>query len=141
MTKNDYYKYMIGDYVEVKATVIPKYIKHGIRILARTEKLQRGKITGIKKMFTGKVNYDFEDRCFEQNECIAVWEIRAGLLNKPIYALDKDVIKCERHQPFPLLAANSYKWSEQDKRNLSEDSKNWPRDEKGRWCKTVLSKI
>ena len=101
-----------------------------------------GQIVGAKKRQLGKLiiptygYYGDDDRPYLHTEkTITTWLIKRGYINKPIEALEEDieVIFMDKELPWLFIP-----WSKQERKHFSEDSKDFPRDSKGRFSKDPL---
>ncbi len=142
-------EYDIGDYVEIKAiaersksyqTKESKFVKQTFG----TPKI--GRIVGIAKRFEGKINigsyggydgYDDGGNYLMIERSLDFYKVRLGMMNSSLLVFPEDIqlIKPENINSFPLRFTNSLAWNSDDRERLSEDSKDWPRDKKGRWLK------
>lgn len=149
-TKFNYEQFDIGDWVKVTKILYIISSEHERKKIDIPGKIKPrlGRITGVKYLREGKIELPFDaDAYFIHKNTIICWEIRTGLTNKPFYALPEDIELCAlsdiENLEFPILKGEFDQWkghqAEQLKRDLSEDSKLWPRDEKGRWIKQNLS--
>ena len=136
-------KYSIGDYVIVLGKMNrlgSKYIKWAPFKFAKPQLCQ---ISGLATRYDGNVEggyyYDFEPdpNYFVPNKTHLFWQVKFGLLNKPIYVREEGMrlATIDEIEELPKLHINQRPYSEKDRKFLAEDSKNWPRDSKGRWIK------
>ena len=107
-------QYSIGDYVLVSQTVESGYDEEGKnKIPVHTTIIipRVGQIVGLKRMFFGKrcgATYDEEDGELVELPYLEItcsmlpWEVRFGLLNKPVYVLTGCLTPTEK-KPLPLL--------------------------------------
>lgn len=150
--KFNYQQFDIGDWVKVRRRIhmISNHKERKNISLPGSPRPFFGRISGVKIFREGKIiwdrdNWDY-DACgryvFAHENTITCWEIRIGLLNKPIYALPEDIEFCTVQEmeslELPIIKGDfKSSWegptTERLKKNLSDDSKTWPRDEKGRW--------
>lgn len=136
--------FKIGDWVIVKAGAVSvlNYENENDRIISirKVERVEYkkpllGKITGATWKSEGEIKsgYDYEPAYLIVDKKVFVWTYRIGLLNKERYALEKDIELVEDHpEKLPRLYCG---YSDEYKKNLSKESKKWPRDEKGRFIK------
>jgi hypothetical protein len=109
-----------------------------------------GKICGMRRRFYGVVHPespctpsyygggdDYIPAYLEVKGSVLLYEIKEGMLNRPIEVLEKHITKIKDFSPgfllnyqFPLLYTGI---TEKVKEYLRNESKNWPRDKKGRW--------
>ena len=146
------YKYNIGDLVKVIKKSYVEYDEDGERGVYTSPELKNpiiGKVCGMRKKFLGKYKeasphyaQKYSDDIIEQpylevNGSVLFYEVKQGMLNKSMLVLEENIILIERQFSackLPLFFG-SVKWTEQDKKNMSEYSKAFPRDSKGRFCK------
>ena len=150
------YKYNIGDLVRVIGESEVGYDEADNRDIY-TIKFNEpiiGKICGMKRKFLGKYNpqtpsykyaYDIdvtEQAFLDVKGSVLLYEVKQGMLNKPILVLEEDIERLSsaelilkfRYQ-FPLIYSHKVVYSEEERKIMSEYSKSFPRDEKGRFCK------
>lgn len=120
-----------------------------------------GVITGMKQFWEGEYNagqsagssyfgyeQEYEQAYTTQDKQVIVWCVRLGYLNKELYFFEEDIKPngeihefFSQHRCFPMSTVDSIpkKWNggvpERYRKQLSRESKDWPRDEKGRWSK------
>jgi hypothetical protein len=151
MVKFDYKKFQIGQGVRVKAVVdshwetSTKYLERSKKVIERMECSETtiGQITGVRRIVLGSIiegssgymGEDYEPNSFNPEKVIMVWEVRTGLTNKPILAYPEDLerVWLRMDMPVPILRSCAIVYSDVYRKAMSEDSKNWPRDAKGRW--------
>lgn len=65
------------------------------------------------------------------------YKIIFGWFNKPVlvHAENMRLATVEEVQDLPKLFTNQKPWTDKDREILSDYSKEFPRDKKGRWCK------
>ena len=156
-------RFKIGDWVVITAKVVANYIdydendnplvyentftkkvKYTKRVIEREQiKPAVGKVVGMAARMNGKYhrerhNYDplrgsdYESGYLSFTKVIYVWLVRTGMLNKAIEVLDADISLWKGEvKTFPLKYMSP--WSDDLRKAVSENSKTWPRDEKGRW--------
>lgn len=104
----------------------------------------KGVIVGATRRFlgihrhetlSGDFNDTYESPYLEITGSKLFWKIRQGYLNKAVEALEEDIrliepVKSVKRKQIPLKYADT---SRINWKSVSQDSKNWPRDEKGRW--------
>ena len=150
------YKYNIGDSVRVTKKSYMGYDKDGNRRVYTFGELKEpliGKICGMKRKFLGKYKqashsweYQYSSDVIEQSYLkvegsVLFYEVKQGMLNKSILVLEENIIKIKtwelalhfRSYNFPLLYS-TFKWSEKERKLMSEYSKSFPRDSKGKFC-------
>ena len=150
------YKYNIGDLVRVLKKSYIVYYEYGHRSVYTSPELIKpiiGIICGMKRKFIGTYieqssrtySYYNED-CIEQSYLkvegsVLFYEVKQGMLNKPILVLEENIRKIEtwelalhfKNYKLPFLLSG-WQWSEREKEVMSEYSKSFPRDSKGRFC-------
>jgi hypothetical protein len=151
--KFDYRQFEIGDWVKVTKSISLVSGGGKRRVIDTSLSGNRiGKISGVKCFRTGSIvndlGYDEWGHCdggiyfCADATSIICWEIKTGLLNKPIYAFPEDIKLCSikeiEGRVLPILEGDfksvwKGKYGKKVKESLSQDSKFWPRDEKGRW--------
>lgn len=122
---------------------------------------ERGVITGMKQLWEGEYQaasqpgssyfgyeHEYEQPYCSQDKEVLVWCVRLGYLNKELYFFEGDInVNGEiheffkQHRCFPMSTVDSIpkKWvggyTKQYIEMIRRESKDWPRDEKGRWSK------
>jgi hypothetical protein len=151
--------------VNVNNRVEPVYKEDRIRLVLRQteiygynkepDTLQLARITGVKLFQEGKYQAgstifrgygssyeDYDPAYLESSNTVTVWAVRLGYRNKEIYFFEEDIIPIDIFIPsvpgeikedIPYFWAGGYSKAYREK--LSRESKEWPRDEKGRWSK------
>lgn len=154
-------KFTIGQLVKVNLNnrVDPVYSEEQLRLVLRqteiygykkeTDELHLARITGVKLFQEGKYiagssvfrgygsSYeDYDTAYLEHGNTVTTYAVRLGYRNKEIYFFEEDIIRLrclEERGEIP------YFWNggcpESYRKQLSRESKTWPRDEKGRFCK------
>ena len=114
-------------------------------------------VTGVKEFREGKYhagstsghgflqNYDdYEPAYTTTDNVVFAWAVRLGYKNKEIYFFEEDLKPygnthkifdqyiCFDLDNIPFLYTG---WSDYYRKQMSRESKDWPRDEKGRWSK------
>ena len=138
-------KYDIGDYVIVNSKMLRKgrytnTTRERYWYLAQYSKPKLGRVVGLCRKFEGLIKYGVyadEPAYLRVTGSKLFWLVRFGWLNKPVLCSDEclTLAKPNEIEDFPTIYQEQIKWSDEDKKYLSELSKNWPRDEKGRWTK------
>lgn len=127
-----------------------------------TNQPEMGVITGMKQFWEGVYQSgsraphfgygghyeDYEPPYCSQDIEVLVWCVRLGYLNKELYFFEDDIKPngeihhfFKQHLCFPMdLVWNIPKkwtggWSQYWREKMSRESKDWPRDSKGRWSK------
>ena len=138
-------KYDIGDYVIVNSKMIKTvggFKRCYVPINFSRPKL--GRVVGLCRRFEGDYKSssqgyygDWEAPYLSITNSKLFWLVKFGWLNKPILCSDEclTLAKLCEIKDFPKLFVQQHNWAEEDRKYLSEDSKNWPRDKKGRWTK------
>lgn len=86
---------------------------------------------------------DYEPAYLSFDRNVEVWAVRTGYRNKEIYFFEQDLKITESLKMFdqwmcfptsdiPFFYSG---WTEHFKKKVSKESKDWARDEKGRWAK------
>ena len=148
------YKYNIGDLVRVTKKSYMGYDKDGNRRVYTFGELKEpliGKICGMKRKFLGKYKrqdevsyygeYIHESAYLEVKGSVLFYEVKQGMLNKPILVLEENIerlLSAElilkfRYQ-FPLIYSRKVVCSEEERKIMSEYSKSFPRDSKDKFC-------
>jgi len=100
-------------------------------------------ITGVKLFQEGYYNKgtsrgifnpedEYEAPYLSVHESITTWAVRLGYRNKEIYFFEKDMETIKSSSNIPYLYTG---WNDHYKEKMSKESKDWPRDAKGRWSK------
>ena len=126
------------------------------KVLKKTQlnPLQIGIVVGMSRLMEGTKDYYTEEIHCSSSENIEppeyvehelfnctkshrVYLIRFGMLNKPVKVLPGDLDKIEPPPgyKFPMLFQGV--WTEKMKNETSEESEKWPRDNKGRWSRSL----
>ena len=141
------------DYDEHNYRRIKRSLEWGI--VTETNDLVLAVITGVKLFQEGRYYagssggvfepYDYEPGYLEVKQSIDAWGVRTGYKNKEIYFFEEDITKVddkfttdnfgnkvmlEDRLNIPYLYTG---WTSHARKRLSEDSKTFPRDSKGRW--------
>lgn len=150
-------RFTIGDIVEVdkEHRVVSRYVKdkkvmqrynHGSVHGNAYKEVVIGVITGLKRFIEGEYYpaskggsfYWYEDAEYEPGgviweKTITCWGVRTGYLNKELYFFEKDIEEVDpiHHHDIPLLETG---WNKKYREQMSRESKEWPRNEKGRFC-------
>jgi len=154
-------RFEIGDWVIVTAKVSIDYIDYdkdgnqlsNIDLYTKIKNTRRviiskeinpivGKVVGMAARMKGDYysgnrqysyngEYDYEPGYLSNTKVIYVWLVRTGMLNKQIEVLDSDISLHKGKKDFPLKYMPP--WSDDLRKAVSIDSKDYPRDKKGRW--------
>jgi len=156
-----YLRFEIGDRVLVKAFVgfgaernKEKVITERVMDRVVLDKPREGDITGagyrhLGVIHTGGSYYslegtEYESGYLEIKKTVFVWKVRFGFLNKEVDVLEEDIIACSGDKiivnfkgakKLPIKFAEQPGFTEEYRKILSEESKLYPRDSKGRFCK------
>lgn len=132
------YKFKIGDCVEVYASMVPVY-RDGKRLISRVPiyEPKKGIICGMKRRVEGKIvgsnHYglldDYDPPYLNPEKVILLYQVKQGMLNVPMEVLEEDIKFIPAFQ-IPMLFSE---WNKRERERLSEYSKHFPRDEKGRF--------
>jgi hypothetical protein len=130
-------KYSIGDYVVVLYKM-QRRSSSGIKWVPQKLNSPRlGQVVGLAVRHDGKMecplNYE-EGAYFISENTHVFWQVKFGLMNKPIYVrtCDMRLATIDEVEDLPKMCVHNY-WTDAMRRAMSEDSKNWGRDSKGRW--------
>lgn len=116
----DYCRFKIGDWVKASTTADVGYNDDGVRQVIKNDRRAEGVIVGLKRMLLGKYHPagyiyptcgepDDNPACLDVTGNVVMWEIRTGLLNRPVYALDEDVAAMPAtEKPLPILYQKRY---------------------------------
>jgi len=101
-------------------------------------KSRLAQITGLCKRYDGRIEGHYDDVCatyFVPSKTHTFWLVRFGLMNKEIPVSEEDIILAPANtaKDLPTIYPRP-SMSERERQALREDSKHWPRDEKGRWA-------
>ena len=141
-------RFKIGEWVETNTIVTFGY-KGDKRVPIKFKRNVIGQIVGATYRHTGEYShgikhggymegYDYEQASLVGGDRVLVWQIKIGYLNKPVEALEEDIRVLESYSMIRIVDKLPWmhtrnKWPQWAKDKLSEESKSWPRDEKGRW--------
>jgi len=104
------------------------------RKLKREYEPFKGAISGAKYVSIGYINYSPDDGwTFDVRGKVFVFLVRESWIGKEIYVLPED-INVVNDDNFSLPILNTH-WPEDVRKIYSNEMKEWPRDEKGRWIK------
>ena len=108
-----------------------------------------GQIVGARRKMFGELKggstlnsytgaEDYTDGYLEVQNSVIVWLVRPGYLNKPIEAVEEDIERPGEwiSDELPWFSSSfdtSEERREKIRKEMSKDSKDWPRDEKGRF--------
>jgi len=136
-------KYSIGDYVIVSSKMNRVGLTHIKWVCFKLTKPQFGQVIGLATRYDGNIKggysygFEFDPNYFIPTQTHLFWQVKFGLLNKPIYVREEDIrlATIDEVEELPKLYMSRCPYSDKDRKYLSEDSKNWPRDSKGKWTK------
>lgn len=139
-------KFDIGEWVEAEANV---YFNYGYKdeketgspnkremfrqeVSGRRAK-KKGRIVGMSYRNIGivKRGYYDEPNTFTTTKRVLVYLIKEGMINKPFNCLPEDLKRIPAEE-FPFCKSHKA-WTKEMRKALSEDSKEFPRDEIGRF--------
>jgi hypothetical protein len=142
-------KFKIGDWVKSKhySEIVYEGNKRCLFIYSKSEEFV-GQICGAVYRKVGKKTLgtsstiglfafeEYDPPYFDVEKTYFLYQIRIGFTNKPIEVLEKHIEKVDSEgRILPFRYCKVYRWTENDKKNLREEMKNFPRDKKGRWIK------
>jgi len=84
---------------------------------------------------------DYEPAYLVPEKIVDVWAVRTGYKNKEIYFFEEDLVVTESLKMFDQWMCFPTKdipyfysgWNDNYRKQMSRESKDWPRDSKGRW--------
>jgi len=150
-------QFFIGDFVVVSGHQIrqekgrhAKWIPDPINII-RYKEPKMGQVCGLRRVYDGERVYSIygssEPDRFIPGISRTFYLVRFGMLNKPVLCSGEqlkvhDNFKFLRYfkSPIPQLSMRKHKWTDSERKQMSGISKDWPRDEKGRWTKVGVAK-
>ena len=132
-------KFEIGDWVQCNSYRVRRrnYANNAIKWEKKVPETPFiAQVTGAGYRFNGRVLKGYEDEgpYFDPQECFFVYKIKRGLTNKEIIVKENDI----EHAIVSLWTTLPFKYvnyPEHYRKILSEESKSYPRDAKGRFCK------
>jgi hypothetical protein len=147
----------IADYDEGDRKVMRKVDWEGYK--KEQDDLVLAKITGVKTFQTGTYHagsrggyeYEAEPAYFTPDKNVNVWAVRLGYRNKELYFFEADITPFD-HKGIEIVTFKQIKDSASNdsldipwfwnggfpdnyRKQMSRESKDWPRDERGRWSK------
>lgn len=151
----DLRRFKVGDVVCVQHIVEPFYDPANRRRIMRQllEEPVFGRVVGLTRIQLGEYKEggeyapsivspepDYEPPYLDIKKQETVWLVRFGMLNRPVKVLDEDIqgpLDPMQHRDFvmPLMYQKRHNWPQEFRDDLSRQSKDWPRDERGRWVK------
>ena len=113
-----------------------------------TSEMTLARITGVKQLWEGQYERgssgpmygygghyeDYEEPYCSQDTEVIVWCVRLGYRNKELYFFAEDIKRLDfigMGDDIPYFWNGG--WSKEIRAKMSRESKDWPRDEKGRW--------
>jgi hypothetical protein len=137
-------RFKIGDWVHISkiATRTQRTIENvrrSVLITTAQPTVVSGQIIGIKQFTTGKIAHggEFERNYLYETTTHVVWAVSHGMMNKPIFAFDEDVIDMattavmQANMRLPIKWTGE--WSEAARQELSNIMSGQVRDSRGRW--------
>jgi len=143
-------KYKIGDWVFVRHKREAIYRSVGAdyewryyhRLIGHTalHNPSWGQIVGCCRLVEGMREDLGEDgRCFKAEKSYTFWEVRLGMINKPIACAEEDFDYVA--PPVPLQLPYSHQeqapWTETSRQVMREEASKQSRDSRGRWVSAV----
>ena len=153
--------YKIGQLVEVNLNhqVVTYYDENSYRRVVRsidingkrhTNELWVARITGAKLFQEGKYyagykpesnptfllptdSEDYSDPYLHPITNVEVWGVRLGYRNKEIHFFPADITVLAEHLHRGDIPFFWTGWNDRARKQMSDESKDWPRDKKGRW--------
>jgi hypothetical protein len=108
----------------------------------KLKKFQLGQVVGLVTRYNGRIEYptnywDESGAYFVPTDTHVFWQVKFGLMNKPVFVRTNDMrlATIDEVEELPKLYMRQYQWDDRTRKAISEDSKHWPRDTKGRWVK------
>lgn len=155
-------KFRIGDWVFVSYVRVPEDEPptgdRNSNVFVRVIKCKPilacwGQICGMRRLALGESHMGGwrggdDPTYFVATKFTALWEVRFGLLNKPVLCAEEDfrlMIKKERwacvgHKPELPLIKQDWTYPNKWRDELRKEMKDWPRDAKGRWVRKAIQK-
>lgn len=138
------YKFKIGDWVEVKSIVKFDYNENMQREIIKKEKKFIGQVCGLRKRHLGELkNYpthsycgDYDPPYLKVEEVVEVYLVTIGMINLPYEVLEEDIrlLDNSMYEYYARRLPKKYCYiSDKTRKILSEYSKDFLRDSKGRF--------
>ncbi len=139
--------YKIGDWVKVYK-VIERHEDEDNNITFKSKEVKPfyAQITGATRRQEGKIHYHkynhsyisefdggYEPGYLDVKNTVFVWKVRRGMTNKEIEVFEKDMNYMMNYAFFKLPLRFNSEWTKEAREEMSKISKDFPRDEKGRW--------
>jgi hypothetical protein len=143
--------YQIGDWVEVKSRVEFYYDKDRMRKTreAPYDEPWKGQVVGVATRMLGQYyppetsyspSYDsmtdygeYEPAYLTWEKTVRVWLVRRGMINLPVEVSSQGLEITTPEEQLPWMWTNPLRCTKEYRSMLSRESRDWPRDEKGRW--------
>ncbi len=137
-------RFKIGDWVTVHGYVYFDYDTKKQRVIMKSKCTFDGQIVGGTTKQLGKIiggssgwEGDYDPAYLSVEKTVFVWLVRRGITNKEIFVLPEDLTLHENYEgELPWKWTNSYKWTERDRKSLSEYVKDAPRNKQRQFSKT-----
>lgn len=94
-----------------------------------------GRICGISRVYAGTRHSDYDEGIsFNHGDWKQVWEVKVGMMNRAFLVLEEDLepMIAASHDNIPVKFVY---YSEGERKQMSEWSKDWKRDSHGRFRK------
>lgn len=135
-------KFKIGQSVLVTKTAHFGYEGANKRKLYEVVVQRTGIISGATHRLLGTRDWDSDyGGMFYPNGSVLVWQIKEGYLNKPIEALEENIIALD--DPIEIPWKFDEQWTkaarEDWSRMMKKSMKDYPRDEKGRFVQAIYN--
>ena len=141
--------------VVVSATCSPRYVTVGnsIKRIISAVPCQpfagfiigaRRRVIGTRHSGTNGYEGDYNPAYVEPNGTVFVWLVAKSMTNTPVEVLDSDVKQASGHTwppSCPWRKSSPVEWTQKDKQWMSNESKSWPRDTRGRFLKMNASLV
>ena len=135
---------VIVDYEDGKHRRVRRAIDWGVH--TETNDLVLAVVTGSKLFQEGEYHQgstgpvygygsdyaEYEPAYLKFTENVEVWGVRIGYRNKEIYFFEEDLKITESQENIPFFWSG---WNSHYREQMSRESKDWPRDSKGKWAK------
>ena len=138
-------RFQVGEWVAVRATTEVKVDGDSKRAMQTTSIPEtRGRVVGVAVRFEGTLEHGGytpdegpESNYLSPTRRVELWEVRFGLTNRPVLVRDEDLDKAlwSEECRLPVRFARQPEWTPKNRKWLSEESRSWPRDKRGRWKK------
>lgn len=144
-------RFQIGDYVVCRATVTFGYTGKNKRVMERVERETRGWVVGMTLRQEGTISGEgsyaagyygeqkYDPPYLEVSKTRRVWKVAAGLSNRPVEVLGEDMPAAPSQPPGPC-PARAVTMDEKTREMMRRESRNWPRDARGRFVQDPPAK-